>query len=154
MHTLMHNKTSCTRWGPTKFSARGEGGGYTRHHLSDEPHGQNLLTLNLQWVINILITWSLHCQWNDPRKFESYSWIYCLIELELYNQDIIFQRWGMEGTERDHYLFLWDGGPRLSKIALNVSPSTLILGQPAPFKNEEYNNAASCKKYRSEGAGY
>ena len=31
------------------FSGRG-GGGYTRHHLSDEPNGQHLLTLTFEMI--------------------------------------------------------------------------------------------------------
>ena len=29
----------------------GGGGGYTRHHLSDEPHGQNLLALKFEYPV-------------------------------------------------------------------------------------------------------
>ena len=30
------------------FSSLGGGGGYTRHRLSDGPHGQNVLTLKFE----------------------------------------------------------------------------------------------------------
>ena len=100
----------------------GGGGGLCRHHLSDEPHGQNLLTLKFE-MSHLIFCLHKTCIASETIQGTFFS-VLIPDRMGAIKPRHHLWRWGIEGKERDRPpSFWWSSGSCSSEIVLTVSLS-------------------------------